>query len=328
MMRELIAAFPNNLKEGLQIAQKQSINPSDKEISNVVICGLGGSGIGGKIVSQWLEKDLYVPVLLCQDYDIPNFVGEKSLVIASSYSGNTEETLSSVEQAKDRGATIVAITSGGKLQEFCLEYGFNCTIVPGGNPPRTALAFSLVQLINIFESLGLVPKGNLSSIESARQLIEEQAMEIQTIAKGLASKIGKTTPAFYADARYEGVAVRAKQQFNENSKKLCWQHVIPEMNHNELVGWGGGSDQYSAIFLLSGDTNERNAKRFDISIDRTRSKTENTLLLEAKGKDIIERSLYLINVIDWASFFHAEMNGVDPIEIEIIDYLKSELGKM
>lgn len=328
MMERLIREFPLNLLEGLEIAKKQTIEKPNREIYNVVICGMGGSGIGGKIVSQWLEKDLRVPVVLCQDYDIPSFVSTNTIVIASSYSGNTEETLSSVLQAKQKGALIIGVSSGGTLVDFCAENNYHCTVVPGGNPPRTALAFSLVQLVNIFEKLGLVKEGHLKDIELGHALITKEESSIHEAARHLAESIGKKTPVFYSNAKYEGITVRAKQQFNENSKKLCWQHVIPEMNHNELVGWGGGSNEYAAVFLISGDANDRNMKRLGISIERTKSKTDSTFLVEAKGNSIIERSLYLINVIDWASFFHAELNQVDSIEIEIIDYLKSELGKM
>lgn len=328
MMQQLIHDFPQNLLEGIEIAKSQHFKALEREVRNVVICGMGGSGIGGKIVSQWVESELMAPVVLCQDYDIPHFVGPHTLVIASSYSGNTEETLSSVYQAEAKGAMIVGISSGGTLAAYCQEKGFHCTIVPGGNPPRTALAFSLVQLVNIFESLGLVGKGHLDQIESARKLILDQADEIQAEAKMLAQKIAKKTAVFYADSKYEGIAVRAKQQFNENAKLLCWEHVIPEMNHNELVGWGGGNSNYAAVFLISGDSNERNQRRFEISINRTKSKSDTTILIHAKGENIIERSLYLTNIIDWASFYNAELNNVDSIEIEIIDYLKTELGKM
>ena len=143
----------------------------------------------------------------------------------------------------------------------------------------------------------------------------------------MAAKIADKTPIFYAVSRYEGIGVRAKQQFNENSKKLCWTHHIPEMNHNELVGWGGGNASHMPVFLNSGDLSERNTKRWDISKKRTLEKTPELIEINAKGDDIIQRSLYLINVIDWASWYHADMNGVDQIEIEIIDYLKDELSK-
>lgn len=328
MMEQLIHDFPQNLLDGIQIAKNQQFSALNREVRNVVICGMGGSGIGGKIVSQWVEKDLNVPVTLCQDYDIPSFVGPHTLVIASSYSGNTEETLSSVYQAEARDCMIVGISSGGTLAKYCEEKGYNCTIVPGGNPPRTALAFSLVQLTNTFEKLGLLAGGHMDLIQKGHDLILSKMDEIKKQAMLLAKEIGEKVPVFYADAKYEGVAVRAKQQFNENSKKLCWHQVIPEMNHNELVGWGGGSAKYAPVFFLTEDTNRRNARRTEISIERTKDKSGNAILVNAVGGSNIERSLYLIHIIDWASYYHADIHNVDSIEIDIIDYLKDELGKM
>lgn len=328
-MKTLIQAFPDNLIEAQEIASQITFKVKEgSNIQNIVICGLGGSGIGGKIVSQWLEKDIQKPITLCQDYDIPAHVNENTLIIASSYSGNTEETLSSVQQGIEQNAQVIGICSGGKLKALCEKHNFQVVVVPGGNPPRTALAFSLVQLVKIFCDLGMAPVERLKSINSAKALLDEQADDIHRIAKEMAEKLGDKTPIFYAESRYEGVAVRAKQQLNENSKVLCWWHVVPEMNHNELVGWGGGSDQHFPIFLNSGDLSERNQRRWEISKERMLQKTSELYEVHAKGNNIIERSLYLINVIDWLSWYHADINGVDQIEIDIIDYLKSELSKI
>lgn len=327
-MNQLIEAFPSNIEEGLKIAKAKSFRKTDREIYNVVICGMGGSGIGGKIVSQWLESDLNVSVTLCQEYSIPHFVSKNSLVIASSYSGNTEETLMSVEEAHKKGAHIIGITSGGKLKEFCEKNGYEYVVVPGGNPPRTALAFSLVQLVKIFISLGMANEDKLSHIENGRQLILSDEKLIREEAKKLAEATLNRVPVFYASSPYEGIAVRAKQQFNENAKMLCWTHVVPEMNHNELVGWGGGDNRFTAVFLDSGDLIKRNRRRTDISFKQIGTKTDKVHTVLAKGNNKIEKSLYLINIIDWASLYSADMRNVDAIEIEIIDYLKDELSKL
>ena len=165
MMKQLITEFPNNITEAIKIAANSNFSQPKNEIRNVVICGMGGSGIGGSIVSKWLEDELSIPIYVSKDYSLPNFVNENSLVIGSSYSGDTEETLSSVELAIKKGAHIIGITSGGKMQRICNENGFDVVIVPGGNPPRTALAYSLVQLINIFKCLGLIVPGRLKEME-------------------------------------------------------------------------------------------------------------------------------------------------------------------
>lgn len=327
-MEKLIQQFSSNIKEALLIASKISFTKPNQSIHNIVICGMGGSGIGGKIVAQWVSKYCSVPISFVQDYSLPAFVNTNSLVIGSSYSGNTEETLYAIREASQRNAYVMGICSGGELESYCKAKNYPFVLVPGGNPPRTALAFSLVQLSNIFLQLGFAHASILNEIEAGMQLIEKHYSSIREEALSIAKELQNRTIAVYAGADYEGVAVRAKQQINENSKELCWQNVIPEMNHNELVGWGGGDTRYACLFLQSNDLSERNQKRFDISVDRTKSKTDKVVILTAKGNSQVERSIYLIHIIDWISFYLSELKHGDPMEIEIIDYLKGELGKM
>lgn len=324
-MNKLIAAFPQNIEEALRIAEQAVFQSPKREIRNIVICGMGGSGIGGKMVGFWVQDELTVPVQSYQDYTAPAYVGEHTLVIASSYSGNTEETLICVEQARKKGAMIIGVCSGGELESFCKEYNFDCVTVPGGNPPRAALAFSVVQVTNILVKLGLIGEHNLQSIASSKTLLDQELPTIQEKAKELAAFLQGTVPVFYAGAKYEAVAVRARQQFNENAKMLCWHHVVPEMNHNELVGWGGGDKRFAAVYFNTGDLIPRNQKRVEITFEEIRKKTK-VLFVDAKGNDRIERSFYLIHLIDWASYYEAEMNGTDPIEIRVIDHLKGSLA--
>jgi glucose/mannose-6-phosphate isomerase len=327
-MSSLIAAFPQNLTDALAIAREVKLSIPADGIRNVVICGMGGSGIGGRIVAQWISSTCPVPILSLQDYEVPAFVGKDTLVIGSSYSGNTEETLIAAEECRRRGARFIGICSGGKMEDFCRNNDYDVIIVPGGNPPRTAIAFSIVQLTAIFSQLGFAEGIALQQIESARGLIVSGQEAIKAEAHEIAERMCGKVPVVYASADYEGVAVRAKQQFNENSKMIGWMHVVPEMNHNELVGWGGGDDRYAALFLQTGDLNKRNSRRFDISVEIVRKKTGNVIIAEAKGDNKIERSLYLINLVDWTSLYLSELKNGDPIEIEVIDYLKDELSKI
>lgn len=327
-MEKLIQEFSSNISEALEIAAKATFVKPSQDIRNIVICGMGGSGIGGRIVAQWIQNYCSIPVLSVQDYSLPAFVNQHSLVIGSSYSGNTEETLFALEDAKAKGATIIGICSGGSLAEFCKSHHFQYVLVPGGNPPRTALAFSLVQLSNIFLQLGYAHPTILDEIANGKQLIDSNLVHIKFEAMRVAKELQKRTIAVYAGSEYEGITIRAKQQFNENSKELCWQHVIPEMNHNELVGWGGGDNRYACLFIQTGDLSVRNQKRFEISVERTKSKTDKVEILTAKGATPVEKSIYLIHLIDWISLYLSDLKHGDPIEIEIIDYLKAELGKI
>ncbi len=324
-MDKLIAAFPKNIEEALLIAKNSTFQAPEKPIRNVVICGMGGSGIGGRLVSFWVQNEITVPVQCFHDYTAPAYINEHTLVIASSYSGNTEETLFFVEEARQKGAHIVGVCSGGELQEYCTSHHFDCVIVPGGNPPRAALAFSVIQVTNILTRTGLISETTLTNIASAQKLIEQESVRIRNEALKLAEFLKGSVPVFYATALYEAVLVRARQQFNENAKTLCWTHVIPEMNHNELVGWGGGDSRFSVVFFNTNDLLPRNEKRVDITLEVVASKTK-LLTIDVKGNNLAERSVYMIHLVDWASFYLSEINQTDAMEIKIIERLKSELA--
>lgn len=326
-MKKLIAEFPQNMVDALKIASAMNFSKPQNEIRNIVICGMGGSGIGGRLVAEWLEMEIEVPILFVLDYEIPKFVNKHTLVIGSSYSGNTEETLYSVREGFERGAHVISICSGGLLEEFCKENKLDVVIVPGGNPPRSALAFSVIQLISLFTRLNLISGESLKSIETGRQLIIDEIENIQKEAHVVAQFLKDKVVAIYAPTNYEAVAIRARQQFNENGKLLCWHHVIPEMNHNELVGWGGGDDRFGALFIDTQDWNPRNNKRLEFSLEVVRSKTKQVMVLKAKGNSVIERSLYIIHLVDWASWYLSELKSVDAMDIKVIDSLKNTLSK-
>lgn len=325
-MDKLITAFPQNMLDALEIASQAKFKQPTKDIHSVVICGMGGSGIGGKIVAQWMQDEISVPIFILNDYSLPSFVNEHTLVIGSSYSGNTEETLAGIYDAHKLGAHIIGICSGGELNDFCVREGYDCVVVPGGNPPRTAVAFSIVQLTNIFVQLGFAGTEKLAEIKNSHALLLAETGEIHAEAKKLASFLNGKVGIFYSGPFYEGVAVRARQQFNENSKLLCWHHVIPEMNHNELVGWGGGDERFAVVFLNTGDLIPRNQKRYDITKELVSKKAAGVMELNAKGSTRIERSFYLIHLVDWASWYLSEIKQVDAMDIKVIDFLKDELA--
>lgn len=327
-MDKLIAQFPKQIADALEIAKEAHLRTLDnKSFDNVVICGMGGSGIGGKMVSQWFLSQSNVPVTLVQSYSLPGFVNKETLVIGSSYSGNTEETMSVVKEAHDTGATIVGISSGGELVRFCKETGSDFIKVPGGNPPRSMLAFSVIQLVKVLSSAGVIDKEALNQIDHCRHLLNAELLSIKQEAKKMANHIHKKQCVLYGSTELESVVVRARQQINENSKQLCWHHVIPEMNHNELVGWGGGSNDIAVVFFESQFMGERNKLRFELSKEIISKKTNAVISIKGRGKTPIEESFYFIHIIDWASIYLADLNGVDPIEIQVIDHLKNSLSK-
>ena len=322
-MRKLIDAFPLNLKEAIEITTQNPLKKEHPKFNNVVICGMGGSGIGGKLVSSWISDEIKIPVNFCQDYNLPNYVDDKTLIIASSNSGNTEETLSATLEAHERGATIIAVCSGGKLQSFCEQRNYEFILVPGGCPPRTTLAFSIVQLTHIFISLNLIQKEKLNEFSLAQELIVSNSARIHEEAKELANFINGKDLIIYSESKDEGVAIRARQQFNE--ARFTRVGIIPEMNHNELVGWHGGTAQCAVLFLDTNDWHSQNNKRLAFSIEKIKSRTSHIKSLSSLGETRLTRSLYLINIIDWASLYLAELNNIDSIYIGVIDSLKASL---
>lgn len=326
-MKRLIAAFPENLTEGLAIATMNPLKQRYSKFENIIICGMGGSGIGGKLVASWVADEIDIPIVFCQDYKLPNFVNEKTLIIASSYSGNTEEVISNVRIGKDKNASIIGICSGGKLQAFCSEFDYECIIVPGGNPPRTALGFSVIQLTHILIELDLISKEKLNEFNLAKNLLISDNEEIHKEAKALAQFINGKELLIYCESKDQEIAVRARQQFNENCKILVNHHVIPEMNHNELVGWYGGDNRYAVLFLNTADWHPQNEKRLAFSMKTLKAKTSHMMTLTAKGNTRLVRSLYLISIIDWASLYLAEKNSIDSVYIEVINELKASLLK-
>ncbi len=325
-MQRFVSAFTKQLEEAISIGNNASLKQSNSKIDNIIISGLGGSGIGGKIVSELVEKELKVPVVINNTYSLPSFANENTLVIVSSYSGNTEETLFSMDQAIEKKCEIACITSGGKVQELADKHNFNYIIIPGGNPPRSMLAYSLVQQFFILNHYKLISDNFLSDLKNSIALLNEETELIKKAANKIAEQLVNKTVAIYSESSIGGVATRFKQQINENSKALCFDHVIPEMNHNELVGWAGGSQDFAAVFLIKEDDFDRNKVRFKVSKEIISRYTDTVIEIKAKGNTLIEKALFLILITDWISVYIGNIKGVDTIEVDVITGLKNELS--
>lgn len=327
LMKEYIAAFTNHIREAMKIGE--AFAPGEKrEIRNVLVTGLGGSGIGGSIVSQICDSELQVPFLVSKDYFIPGFVNENTLVIASSYSGNTEETLEALEAAGKKKAMIVCVTSGGKVAEIAAKNKYASIIIPGGMPPRSAFGFSATQLFYVLQKFGLISDRFKTQLKDAVALLDAEEDNIKKGARELATKLMGKLPVIYSVAGYEGVSVRFRQQVDENAKMLCWHHVFPEMNHNELVGWTTSNENLAVVFLRNQDDYMRTQKRMDLCKNIFAKYTPHIHELWSKGNSILERSFYLIHYGDWITWYLSELKNIDCSEVRVIDYLKGELSKV
>lgn len=328
MMKKLVEEFPNHLREALTIGRAATMTPRDKKIDNIVISGLGGSGIGGKIVSQMVADKVSVPIVCTNDYVLPEFVNSNTLVIISSYSGDTEETVAAMQEAIAKKAEIVCVTSGGKIAAAAKEHGFNHIIIPGGNPPRSMFGYSSVQLFFVLRHYGFIDSSFEQEVEDSIALIEKNIDDIRSASKQIAEMVVHRIPVLYSEAMYEGVAIRWRQQINENSKMLCWHHVFPEMNHNELVGWTGGDNRVAVIMLRNHDDHKRSQLRMDLCKKLMGEKCDTIVEAWSKGNTRIERSMYLIHLGDWISIDLAILRNEDAVAIPAILFLKNELSKV
>jgi glucose/mannose-6-phosphate isomerase len=327
LMKEHIAGFTNHIIDAMKIGE--GFSPKNKsEIRNVLVTGLGGSGIGGTIVAQICDNELKVPFAVSKDYFIPGFVNQHTLVIASSYSGNTEETLQALEAAQKKGALIVCVTSGGKVLEIAKKNNYDYILIPGGMPPRSAFGYSATQLFYVLHQHGLIGNSFVAQLKNTITLINAEESDIMGHAASLAEKLTNKITAIYSTASYEGVGIRFRQQINENSKMLCWHHVFPEMNHNELVGWTTPNDDIAVVFMRNKDDYSRTQKRMDLCRDIFKKHTPHVFDIWSKGESQLERSFYLLHYGDWISWYISEIRNIDCTEVKVIDYLKGELSKL
>lgn len=327
-MKELISNFSKQLREAREIADQAVLTEPENPVHNVLLLGMGGSAFGGEVTRDYTAGQCTVPFDINRDYEIPGYVSPNTLIIASSYSGNTEETLAGFEVAKAKGAKIVCVTSGGKILAAAKELGLDHIVLPGGNPPRTAAGYSIVQQLRILHHFGLINDYD-ADLEESIALLEN--FDDHNLAKELGAKMKGRLPILYTAAGFESQVIRWRQQIEENSKQLAFYHIVPEMNHNELVGWRHPEDilaQSAVVFLESNLQHPRNHKRMEIT-KALISKWAHTLTsVQAKGDSKLAQLFYYLHLGDWVSFYLAEMNNEDPMPVKVIDFLKEKLAKL
>lgn len=327
-MEDLIVRFTTQMRESLDIAQNYTFIAAKKTpFSNIILTGLGGSGIGGSIVQNYVFDKIKFPFIVNKDYFLPAFVNKDSLVIVSSYSGNTEETIAALEKAIKVKATVVCITSGGRIAEIAKKKKIDCIILPSGMPPRSCIGYSMLQVLNVLEHFNCL-KGVLEKeVKPAIALLDKEEKDIRKKAKSIATKLKDKMPIIYAASDYEGMAIRFRQQLNENSKVLCWHHAIPEMNHNELVGWRDKDPNKVVLILRNDNDYERVQMRMEINKKIFKQYTPNIIELYSKGATYFERLFYFIHLTDYISTELAKLREMDATEVKVIDFLKGSLAK-
>lgn len=329
--------FPQQIKTSEALMKKAPVNIDLKKIQNIVLAGMGGSAISGDLLLGYLRDELKIPAVVNRDYSIPGFVGKNTLFVATSCSGNTEETLAAAKAAIDRKATVVGISTGGKLEALCSEHNCRFIKVPGGLPPRQALGHLFFPLLLLFEQIGLVEdqKEHLDEtytvLKSLVNRYDPNVGGMKHMANYISQSIYHAIPVIYSGADHlNGMSVRWRNQFNENAKAMAFSNVLPELNHNEIVGWDGLIDvnkHFRVIFLRDEEESERVKQRIAITKDILRSKRILLGEIYSEGESRLARMFSLVCIGDWASYYWAMLNKADPIEIANIDYLKEKLSE-
>lgn len=322
--------------EVAQLQFQASIDNKDSiqsGVENIVVAGMGGSALAAGMAKSWLNTN--IPFEVVKNYSLPEYVNERTLVIASSYSGNTEETLEALKQAKDRKAQIAVIATGGRLVEIAKENTHPLVLLPTSIQPRMAVNYNLRGLVCLLENYNII-QGKYEEIAKAHDWLKEEVKkwlpeieEKDNLAKQLAMKAAGKTPIIYAGNVMAPVAYKWKISFNENAKNVAFCNQLPEFSHNEFVGWTSHPiEKPFAVFdLVSGFENPRTLHRFAISDKLLSGKRPKATNVELRGDSVIKQMLWGGVLADFVSIYLAILNGVDPTPVALIEKLKEELAK-
>lgn len=331
--------FPDQLRTGFDLPVNGDLSSySAGQFRNIVIAGMGGSAIGGDFVRTYLADQLTVPLFINRNYGLPMFVDSNSLMIVSSYSGNTEETIAAFEEAKKRGCKILIATTGGKIGQAAIDGNYPHVILPGGFEPRAALGYSFGPILKLMQLLGFIPNQDqiivdtCAFLEANRKKMSVGVAEARNEAKKLANLLKDKIAIVYAGADYYDVAaIRFKGQICENGKHLSYANICPEFNHNELVGFDFPAaliKKLLVIFLAGPADSKGVTNRFKVVDKIVREKGAQTLTYKAKGPNRLSEILSLVQLGDMASYYLALVNKTDPSPVHVINRLKTSLEKM
>ena len=335
-MWKLLETFPRQVEAAGELSAKIQV-PALASISGVVVTGLGGSAIGGDVVKSAAGDNLRIPLVVNRDYRLPAFVDASWLVVISSYSGNTEETLSAYGQARKLKAPRICISSGGKISALAGEDRVPVITIPAGLPPRAALGYSSITLLGILRAFHVIPDPR-KEIEETVALLSTLAAKYSTRtpeeanpAKSIARSLhGKVVVVYASAGLLDSAAVRWRGQMEENGKNLAFHHLFPEMNHNELVGWEYPAEvlrRLGVIFLRDKEDHAQVQRRLDWTKQMIATRAGAVQDLWSEGHSRLARIFSLICLGDFASLYVAYLNGVDPTSVAAIDELKKHLEK-
>jgi glucose/mannose-6-phosphate isomerase len=325
-MYEFIEAFPDQLLEASKhIVRKNVVR---KTYSNILFCGLGGSGIVANMISDLFESQLNIPIIISKGYSLPTFLNDETLLIIGSYSGNTEEAINCFQTAIDKDIKPICISSGGKLTELANAHNCDLYFLPKGYPPRASLAFGFIALVSVLENYLNIDFKKDALVYRISEFLSIKKPSIKKSTENLASKFKNQIVVLYIENQFSSLGLRIKQQINENSKSFCWYNEFPEFNHNEIVGLKQHHHQLKFLFLRTSFENERNILRFGYLKSIIEKIGYEVIEVKAEGNSKEEQYFYLLNFGDWLSYFIAQEQKEDAIEVKVIDGLKNYLNSV
>lgn len=335
-MHKLIYNLHKQIQDAYNISNKKKISVRKSNIQNIVIAGMGGSGIGSDILQALVYNYLTIPVITIKDYTLPSFVNKNTLFFAISYSGDTEETINCFHIAKKIGCPIIAITNGGRLLNQCQKYNINYVKVPGGLPSRAALGYLFIPLLVCLSKIGILPNVEHDTKETI-QILYTNRRKYNNQARTFAKQLLKRLPMIYStSALFTPVAKRWQTQFNENAKIICHSNTFPELDHNEIVGITDNNPFTFLYYLILIDekTHSRNLLRVDLTIQIIKNKLNKKVLRKffrykkifPDGISDLTRVFSLIMQGDLISYYLARARGIEPGLILPIDDLKQTLA--
>ena len=327
--------------DALGVAEKQvsqldwefdvTITPG-AEIQNVILGGMGGSALYAELYRVWPGPAL--PFEIVRDYNLPNYASENTLFISSSFSGNTEEALSTLAQAEERGCTIAVITAGGRLKEIAEEKGYPLALLDAGIPqPRMSALNSLKALLTVLEAAG-VENGKVDKLVSTGKSMIDVAASwrpdvpvSQNEAKQVANELMGRSVVVYSGRNMFPVANKMKISCNENAKNVAWVNFFPEQNHNEFIGWSSHpvDKPYAVVNILSSFEHERIGKRFEVQSKLLSGRRPEPVQIELQGESLLEQLLYGVVLTDMITLYLAFLNNIDPSPVDLVEKMKTEL---
>jgi glucose/mannose-6-phosphate isomerase len=333
-MLDRIKDLPKQVRDAWALARAAQLPPAHGDVRNITVAGMGGSAIGGDLAAALLADELKVPMSVHRDYGLPAFVGRDSLVIASSYSGNTEESLSAFEEAQRRGARVLVLTTGGKIAELARAAKYPVITFSYSAQPRAALGYSLGLVLGSLWRLGFVRDlsadidAGLADLAKLEERVHEGARTND--AKKLAIELHGRVIFAYGGGVMGVMARRVKGQWNENAKNWAAFDVLPELNHNAVVGFpfpDVAREALTVLLLRSDRDNPRHKLRFDVTRELLDRASIPHKTLQFSGSSMLSEVLQLTLFTDYVSFYVALLNGADPTPVKSIDYLKERLAK-